>query len=86
MIMVDHLIAEALKRLDVQTGFVNATLDTPAYYFAEIVELDIRCNDFTEEAAVKTIKSEAAFMLWHEVSKAKEILRRRPRVTSVSSS
>ena len=74
----NRLVSEAVKRLEVKTGFSDATSVTPAHYFAEIEELGIKCSEFTEEDAVKMVTDEASVVLTQRLSLAKKILKSRP--------
>jgi hypothetical protein len=72
MIYPELLVNSALEKLEVTTGYTEST----GLYFAVIDELGLKCVDFTEEAAVDLIKSEAEIVLYKELSKAKDIIKR----------
>lgn len=71
-----ELIARrAAKKVEISTGYEADAC--PPTYFAEIEELNIKCRDFTEEAAVELIQREAEIVLLQNLSMAKKILKRR---------
>ena len=72
MINPTILVNNALEKLEIKTGFTEGT----GLYFAVVEELGLKCVDFTEEAAVELIKSEAEIVLHQHLSKAKDIIKK----------